>query len=151
MPAPAFVVSHRRTGAAALNVVTAALDVDARTEGTDVVFAKSRDEMIAALRTHFLFGVPEETEEDRHASVALAERLVALGAKIHNHAFLPLPGTPLKNARPSPIEPRVAKSLSVLESRGDLYGNWRQQLVRGTELVRQREAARAERARGGRS
>jgi len=70
MPAPAFVVSHRRTGVAALNVVTAALDVDARTEGTDV---------------------------------------------------------------------------------GDLYGSWRQQLVRGTELVRQREAARAERTRGGRS
>jgi B12-binding domain/radical SAM domain protein len=93
----------------------------------------------------FLFGMPEEQEEDRLASIALAERLVALGAKIHNHAFLPLPGTPLKNAEPAPMEPRVVRALGRLEARGGMYGTWREQLVRATDLVRQRKDARARR------
>ncbi|HVU03071.1 MAG TPA: TIGR04013 family B12-binding domain/radical SAM domain-containing protein [Polyangiaceae bacterium] len=95
----------------------------------------------------FLFGLPEERAEDRAESVRLAEKLVSLGARIHNHSFLPLPGTPLKDGSPSRLEPSVVRSLSVLQARGDLYGTWRAQLVRGEDLVRQRERARLDRAR----
>lgn len=89
----------------------------------------------------FLFGLPGETNEDRAASVALAERLVAQGARIHNHAFMPLPGTPLKDGAPSPLDARTLRALGKLEARGDLHGTWRRQLVSAEDLVRQRRAA----------
>jgi hypothetical protein len=44
------VVAHAaRSGIAALNVVTAALEVDARTRDVPIVFAKSRAELAAAI------------------------------------------------------------------------------------------------------
>ena len=89
----------------------------------------------------FLFGLPEESESDRKASIRLAERLVALGAKIHNHVFLPLPGTPLKNEKPSTLENGVVRALNRLQATGGLYGNWREQLVLASDLVKQRESA----------
>jgi B12-binding domain/radical SAM domain protein len=57
-PRPAFVVHHCRTGAAALNVVSAALDADPRTAGADVRFARDPDEVIAEARALRADGVP---------------------------------------------------------------------------------------------
>lgn len=88
----------------------------------------------------FLLGVPGETREDRDASLRLAERLVAMGARIHSHAFLPLPGTPLRDGAPEPIEPETARAMDRLESRGAMYGQWRRQVVLAEELVRRRLA-----------
>lgn len=87
-----------------------------------------------------LLGMPGETPDDRLATVALAEQLVALGARMHSHAFMPLPGTPLKNAVPAPIEPEVGAALERLESRGASYGQWRAQQVIAADLVRLRRA-----------
>jgi radical SAM superfamily enzyme YgiQ (UPF0313 family) len=87
-----------------------------------------------------LLGMPGETPDDRLATVALAEQLVALGARMHSHAFMPLPGTPLKNAVPTPIEPDVGAALERLESRGASYGQWRAQQVIASDLVRLRRA-----------
>jgi B12-binding domain/radical SAM domain protein len=44
-----FVVHHARSGVTALNVVSAALDADARTRETPVVFARTRDEVARAV------------------------------------------------------------------------------------------------------
>jgi B12-binding domain/radical SAM domain protein len=88
----------------------------------------------------FLLGLPGETREDRDASMALAEKLVAMGARIHSHAFMPLPGTPLRDAEPEEIEPETALRMSRLESRGAAYGQWRKQIVTATDLVRARRA-----------
>ncbi len=88
----------------------------------------------------FLFGLPGETGEDRAASLRLAERLVAMGARIHSHAFMPLPGTPLRDERPEPLEPETALAMAQLESRGSAYGQWRRQLIVAEELVRARRA-----------
>jgi B12-binding domain/radical SAM domain protein len=88
----------------------------------------------------FLLGLPGEEAEDRAASIALAERLVERGARIHSHAFMPLPGTPLKDAEPSTIEPDTAAAMQRLESRGASYGQWRQQQLIAAELVRRRRA-----------
>jgi radical SAM superfamily enzyme YgiQ (UPF0313 family) len=85
-----------------------------------------------------LFGLPGETADDRRASLALAEELTALGARIHSHAFMPLPGTPLRDAEPSPIEPETALAMARMESRGAMYGQWRQQIVAGERLSRRR-------------
>jgi B12-binding domain/radical SAM domain protein len=86
----------------------------------------------------FLYGLPEETAEDRAATIALAEGLVARGARIHSHAFMPLPGTPLARATPTPITDDVARSLARLEARGASYGQWRRQQVIAADLVRRR-------------
>jgi B12-binding domain/radical SAM domain protein len=93
----------------------------------------------------FLFGLPGEEEEDRKESIALANRLVTLGAKIHNHSFLPLPGTPLKNGLPAALEDGVVRALGKLEASGGLYGTWRAQIVQAGDLVRLREGARGRR------
>jgi B12-binding domain/radical SAM domain protein len=88
----------------------------------------------------FLLGLPEEDAGDRAASVALAEKLAARGARIHAHAFMPLPGTPLAAARPTTIEPDVAAAVARLESRGAAYGQWRAQVAVAEELVQLRRA-----------
>jgi len=89
-----------------------------------------------------LLGFPGETRDDREASLRLAERLVARGARIHSHAMLPLPGTPMRDAVPEPIEDDVATRLARMEARGAAWGAWRRQIVAGEQLVRRRTAAR---------
>jgi radical SAM superfamily enzyme YgiQ (UPF0313 family) len=86
----------------------------------------------------FLLGLPEEEPADRALSIELAERLAARGARIHAHAFMPLPGTPLAAARPTAIEPDVAAAVARLESRGAAYGQWRAQQAVAEELVQLR-------------
>lgn len=86
----------------------------------------------------FLFGLPGESGDERRASLAFAERLIGLGARVHNHAFMPLPGTPLSRARPEPLEPDVVSAMNRLESSGALYGQWRRQLLDARELVKRR-------------
>lgn len=86
----------------------------------------------------FLFGLPGESGDERRASLAFAEKLVSLGARVHNHAFMPLPGTPLARAVPEPLEPDVLGAMNRLESSGALYGQWRRQLVDAQALVRRR-------------
>ena len=90
----------------------------------------------------FLLGLPGEDERDRLLSMQLAEQLVTMGARIHSHAFMPLPGTPLRDATPSEIEPSTMLAMARLESKGKAYGQWRRQLVTADALVRSRRAQR---------
>lgn len=90
----------------------------------------------------FLFGTPGEDLDDRRASLALAERLVERGARVHNHAFLPLPGTPLGKTEPEPLEPEVIDAMHRLQARGALYGQWRRQLTDARALVAARSLVR---------
>jgi len=86
----------------------------------------------------FLFGLPGETDDDRASTIALAERITERGARVHSHAFMPLPGTPLANAEPSPIADDLAYSVARLEAKGAAYGQWRQQAQIASELVQLR-------------
>lgn len=88
----------------------------------------------------FLLGLPGETPEDRLASMKLAEKIVAMGARIHSHAFMPLPGTPLRDSIPEEIEEETVLAMSRLESKGRAYGQWRRQVITAAELVRARRA-----------
>ena len=72
----------------------------------------------------FLLGLPGETPEDRTLSVDFARELVDLGARIHSHSFMPLPGTPLSDAKPEEIEEPVRSALQRLESQGKMHGQW---------------------------
>ncbi len=74
-----------------------------------------------------IFGLPGETPEDLQATLELAEELTSLGARIHGHTFMPLPGTPLKHAPPGRITPDIETKLHKLVSRGKMYGQWNEQ------------------------
>lgn len=74
-----------------------------------------------------IFGLPGETPQDLKATLDLADELTALGARIHGHTFMPLPGTPLKNAPPGLIPPEAENKLHKLIARGKLYGQWKEQ------------------------
>lgn len=83
----------------------------------------------------FIFGMPGETREDAAASIKLAEKLSAAGARIHGHTFMPLPGTPWRRAAPGKIDPVSLRALRRLESHGKLYGQWEGQQDIAAELA----------------
>lgn len=92
----------------------------------------------------FLLGLPTETDEDLDATVELIERLTQLGARAHGHTFLPLPGTPFRNAPAGRVGERARARLAALEGTGALYGQWRAQ----EELARALASRRRARSRG---
>jgi radical SAM superfamily enzyme YgiQ (UPF0313 family) len=73
----------------------------------------------------FVFGLPGEEEDDRAATRAQLERLARMGARVHAHAFDPLPGTPWGRERPGRIDPATALLLARLREGGRAYGEWR--------------------------
>ena len=86
----------------------------------------------------FLLGLPGEEEADLAATLALAERLADLGARVHGHTFMPLPGTPLRDAPPGQLAPATRQRLDRLAARGRLYGQWRAQERTATALAARR-------------
>jgi hypothetical protein len=64
------------------------------------------------------------------------DRLVAHGAKVHGHTFLPLPGTPFRKAAPGRLDAATRQALLRLASKGQLYGQWEQQAAIAGGLAR---------------
>lgn len=83
----------------------------------------------------FIFGLPGEMPEDVEASLALADRLSARGARVHAHAFMPLPGTPWKNAAPGVLSDEIIRRIDALASHARVYGQWKQQMQVARELA----------------
>ena len=75
----------------------------------------------------FIFGLPNETDQDVNLSLAFMKELSSIGAKIHAHTFMPLPNTPYSNIPVKKLTNKFKKQIKLLNSRGFLYGNWRQQ------------------------
>lgn len=75
----------------------------------------------------FIFGLPEETIEDRHLSIEMVDKLAKLGARIHSHTFIPLPGTPLANSKAGTVDKSLARYLSKLANKGLQFGQWEKQ------------------------
>jgi B12-binding domain/radical SAM domain protein len=74
-----------------------------------------------------IFGLPGETAEDVAATLNLMDELVGMGAVLHTHTFMPLPGTPLESAPPGQIDPALYPLLDRLASQGHQIGQWRKQ------------------------
>jgi radical SAM superfamily enzyme YgiQ (UPF0313 family) len=74
-----------------------------------------------------ILGLPGEEAEDRAATVRLMEDLAAMGAVLHTHTFMPLPGTPLEGAPPGRVDPSLHPLLDRLASQGHQIGQWRKQ------------------------
>lgn len=82
-------------------------------------------------KVDLIFGLPGESEEDAEASRGLAAELADLGAEIHAHAFLPLPGTEWATAPHGLVDPRTREALERLAGRGRAYGQWKAQEAAG--------------------
>ncbi len=87
----------------------------------------------------FILGLPDEAPEDIQATVALMERLSELGARVHGHTFMPLPGTPFRDAPPGRVDAATRLKLEQLASQGRLYGHWKAQAVLAEEIAHRRE------------
>jgi len=99
----------------------------------------------------FVFGFPGETLEDRKLSLGLIEKMIKeLGAKIHAHTYMPLPGTPLFPQDPSPLDAATKNFLADWERKKRLDGWWKEQEAvawkivkwRDTGLIRGRDSTR---------
>jgi hypothetical protein len=52
---------------------------------------------------------------------------------------LPLPGTPFRKAAPGALSPPVRRRLEQLATKGQLYGQWRQQEATAQEMASARQ------------
>jgi radical SAM superfamily enzyme YgiQ (UPF0313 family) len=85
-----------------------------------------------------IFGLPGEEDKDLAATVRLMEDLAAMGAVLHTHTFMPLPGTPLEDAPPGRVDLDLHPLLDRLASQGHQIGQWRKQ-----EEIAMRQATRS--------
>lgn len=74
-----------------------------------------------------ILGFEFEDDSDIESTLQLASMLVELGARIHIHTFIPLPGTPLFSSRPKPLREDVKKFFMKLIGKGKAYGYWIEQ------------------------
>ncbi len=92
----------------------------------------------AGFRPHvdFVFGFPEESLEDRRLSLRLMERMIIEhGAKIHAHTYLPLPGTPLFEKKPTSLDDDTKNVLRYWEGKKKLDGWWEEQEVMSRTIL----------------
>lgn len=83
----------------------------------------------------FIFGLPGENETDQIQTIEFMKELIKMGARIHAHFFIPLPGTPFANATFSSLDKRTKKFLKQYNYRGKVYGNWRSQEKLAKKLI----------------
>jgi B12-binding domain/radical SAM domain protein len=96
----------------------------------------------------FILGLPGEEESDVLETLALMERLSDLGARVHGHTFMPLPGTPFRRAAPGQVPASARERLDRLASRGRLYGQWKRQQEVARALAERRDARPDARPKG---
>jgi len=75
----------------------------------------------------FIFGLPGEDEEDVNKTVSVMQKLASMGARIHAHTFMPLPGTPFHDYPPGKVDRRIKKVIAKLIGAGKAYGEWEEQ------------------------
>lgn len=108
-----------------------------RGHGAEVIESAARIAREAGFTPNvdFIFGLPGEEPEDAAASLAMMRRLAALGARVHGHAFMPLPGTPWKDEAPGAIDEATRAGLAAMVGAGSAYGQWERQAAVARELV----------------
>lgn len=92
------------------------------------------------INVDMIFGMPGENRADVDASLRLAGELADLGARIHAHTFMPLPGTPWRDAPPGDVDPVTIREVDRLSQRGALYGHWQRQRDHAVRLAAAAEA-----------
>ncbi|MFC7480582.1 hypothetical protein ACFQX7_11750 [Luedemannella flava] len=87
------------------------------------------------INVDMIFGMPGEGAAQVADSLALARELAGLGARIHAHTFMPLPGTPWRDAPPGRVDPETIREVDRLSRRGALYGHWQKQQDHAVRLA----------------
>ncbi len=72
----------------------------------------------------FIFGLPYENDEDEKETIKLILELVDMGAFIHGHTFMPLPGTPFSRKKPGKLSKKIKKLMGSLSKKGLAFGKW---------------------------
>ncbi|MBO8131087.1 MAG: TIGR04013 family B12-binding domain/radical SAM domain-containing protein [Candidatus Marinimicrobia bacterium] len=75
----------------------------------------------------FIFGLPFEKDEDVEVTIKFISKLVKMGARIHGHYFLPLPGTVLERETLKIFEKYEDFIHKELLPNGHIFGNWERQ------------------------
>lgn len=75
----------------------------------------------------FIFGLPDENDEDIDETVKVIEDLADMGARIHCHTFMPLPQTPFAKSEVKPINKKYIKAINKLIHKGVVFGEWDKQ------------------------
>jgi B12-binding domain/radical SAM domain protein len=115
----------------------AQLDAAGRGHGVADIVAAVKATLKAGLKANvdFIFGLPGESGDDQERTMSLIRRLTGLGARIHAHWFIPLPGTRFAGRFPAPLAPRLAAELARLAAAGALYGQWEAQEKLAVQLA----------------
>jgi B12-binding domain/radical SAM domain protein len=71
-----------------------------------------------------IFGLPGETKMELDASINLCEDLAKMGAKVHGHVFMPLPGSEFERMPPGRLDDDSRSALGELARKGFLTGSW---------------------------
>lgn len=74
-----------------------------------------------------IFDLPGETKDEVRASLDLCYNLIEMGAKIHGHVFMPLPGSAFENMPPGRLDDETRKELGEMARKGLLTGSWSNQ------------------------
>ncbi len=93
-------------------------------------------------KVDFIFGLPGEGEENIIKSIEFMDKLTKMGAKIHAHTFIPLPGTPFSKKTPGNIEPYIRKFINKVLPKGAVFGEFEKQKKLGKQLVDLRKTGR---------
>ncbi len=72
----------------------------------------------------YIIGLPGETRQDLEETIKSMEKLVSMGARIHLHVFMPLPGTPYAYAPPGRVPEWAKKRIAKIIGMGAAYGQW---------------------------
>ncbi|MEM4775498.1 MAG: TIGR04013 family B12-binding domain/radical SAM domain-containing protein [Sulfolobales archaeon] len=88
----------------------------------------------------YIFGLPWEDSQDLESTMRQIEKVIQLGGRIHCHAFIPLPGTPLSFASPRAIPEFVKSRLVKMMGKGKVWGQWLRQEGLAREIVLLRES-----------
>jgi B12-binding domain/radical SAM domain protein len=87
------------------------------------------------INVDMIFGMPGEESTDVEDSLKLAKELAEVGARIHAHTFMPLPGTPWRDAPPGEVSLETIREVDRLAQQGALYGHWKKQQAHAERLA----------------
>ncbi len=71
----------------------------------------------------FIFGLPGERDRNVDETLALIEKVVRMGARIHPHIFAPLPQTAFSNELPGRLSPTILRALEQFKAQRGVYEN----------------------------
>jgi B12-binding domain/radical SAM domain protein len=91
------------------------------------------DAVLIALDSGFIphvdmiFGLPGEHQDDVRLSVKLCQDLIDMGARVHGHVFIPLPGSAFENMPPGRLDSETRRFLGEMSRKKKVTGSWSNQ------------------------